>query len=223
MDTKEQELKALLADIAVRERHAYKRSMIAVLIPIVVGALWISYSFYQVKKRDLYIKELDQKIIKLDGIIEDKEKQSNELDGRVKNNREALQKMTAILAPLAQADPDLSRQVAGIIESNPDAANYVPLILIHPRNEQQRALAIQLERDLQRRGYIVQINERQVRRGPSDTQVRFFRDQEYSEAELIANLLKRMGVRDAHPWRITEDYSPSHKIPRQFEIWFGPN
>lgn len=197
-------------------RHSALISVVLMLagVAIIIGSF--IYSITRLRPLERQIAQNQQK-------IKEQEKVSQELDSKLQNSRETLQKMTAILAPLAQADPDLARQVAGIIESNPDAANYRPLILIHPRNQPQRNLAIQLEKDLQKRGYIVQINERQVRRGPSDTQVRFFRDQEYSEAELIADLLKKMGVKDAHPWRITEDYSPSHKIPRQFEIWFGPN
>lgn len=193
-----------------------KSAFISIILLLTGVAIIIGTFIYSITK----LRSLERQISQKQQKIKEQEELSQELEKKLQSTRDTLGNMAAVLAPLAEADPDLARQVAGIIAANPNAPNYRPAILIHTRSQRQQDLATQLEKELQRRGYVV--SDRQVKRGPSDTQVRFFRDQEQSEAELIADLLKKQGIKDAHGWRITEDYSPLQQLPRHFEIWFGP-
>jgi len=225
MTTAEQQLKSLLDDIGVRERRAYRRSIVAALIPFALGALWIAYSYYKVEKYEQRIRQLNQKIEELDGEVKQKQQTRDELNSKLDNLKTTIENFGKLLPQLAEKDPELIRQVSGIIEANPDAANIIPRIDIHPRDEQQRKLAVQLGEELERRGYIVQIDKRLATIGPNDAQVRFFDytgdkgdEAELHEAELIAGLLRKMGVEGVHAWNTGG--TPSQR--RKFEVWFGP-
>src|SRR5205823_3983339 len=96
-------------------------------------------------------------------------------------------------------------------------------VYVHIREETQRPQAIDDAKRIQTKlgaDYILPGIQR-VEKGPSATELRYFRPSEEKEAHAIAQALKDSGI-DAKVQYIT-GYEQSTGIrPRHFELWYGP-
>jgi hypothetical protein len=101
-------------------------------------------------------------------------------------------------------------------------AEHTPHISLHIQSPDQQAAAQRLAARLQQKGYSVPTAATLVARGPSRTEVRYFRTVEAEEATAIAILLH-----EAYRPPVTTSYirgyeatSPSRS--QRYEIWLGP-
>lgn len=216
MESKEDELRKLLSEISNREKRAYKRSLIAVILPLMLGATWLSYTTLEVKKRNLQVASLDDQIRTKTDELDQKQKQIEE------KNRE-YDDLKLTITQVANSEIISTQSVIKVIESNPTAARSIPRIYIHIRANKQKERAKQIAEKLREEGYVVPGIEILVEKGPSNTQVRYFRKTEENEATEITNVIKDLGVNDVEK-QYTTGYETSPVVrSRQYEIWFGHN
>ena len=123
---------------------------------------------------------------------------------------------------VSEAEPKQSkvRQVANEVAEEADArAKLLPRIYIHIRAEEDRKYSASVAEKLKTNGFVVPGIERLVDRGPSSSQLRYFRKSEEPEAKRIVDFLKSNGV-DVSPKYIA-GYEASDKIrPGHYELWF---
>lgn len=188
----------LLTDIERKERKAWIRGLFLTLIPLAVGVSIILYAGHK-------LKEIQGQVQGLKTDADTLTKKRNDLLTQVE------QASTAVLQ--VQNPPVIGKQAN---------TKIIPLIYIQIRDESQRVKAKQIVTRLREQGYVVPGIER-VDRGPTTTQVKFFRSDERGEAANIADILQGMGVKDAKP-QLVPGFEHSTKLrARQYEIWFGPN
>ncbi|MEK6325547.1 MAG: SPOR domain-containing protein [Acidobacteriota bacterium] len=83
-DAKEGELRDLLLQITLKEKRARNRSIFYVIIPILVGGLWLFFSLYQ-------LRALKEESRRLSEEIQQKKQELKELDGKVNRRDEFIE------------------------------------------------------------------------------------------------------------------------------------
>lgn len=127
---------------------------------------------------------------------------------------------TAVL----EGEPEESavRRVADqVAEEGAARAALLPRVYIHIRAEGDRARAHSVGEKLRAAGFVVPGIERLVDRGPSSSQLRYFRTEEEAEAKRIVQTLREVGVEVEA--RYVRGYEDSDTIrARHYELWFAP-
>jgi len=125
----------------------------------------------------------------------------------------------------AQEDPRLARTAtAAVLEADPEAAEILPRVYIHIRSEEQRPPAAALGEALERAGFVVPGIERLVDIGPSESELRYFRntEREVADAERAAAVLSAADL--ALEPKFVPGFEDSTKIrPRHYELWLAPD
>jgi hypothetical protein len=102
-------------------------------------------------------------------------------------------------------------------------ADMAPRIYLHIRSPAQLKAAQHIAAQLKKKGYRFPKAEILVEKGPQQTQVRYFRKTEASEAVAITTLLTQVQRQQATTSYI-RGYEDSPLIqPRHYEIWLSPN
>ena len=78
MENQNLQLEELVTRAAANNRQAFRRSMIFSVLTLLVGALWLVYSFNQVRKFEMKSSELALEINRKTGELNEKEKQLEE-------------------------------------------------------------------------------------------------------------------------------------------------
>ena len=227
--TKEAELKALLDKIARREKRSYRRSLIASVIPLLIGAMSIAFLYYegrrlrqQTQKQELQISDLNQTKEKLDGQIKD-EKQ--EIESKKQDLSSTITELYRVRNLVAQHDPKLAKEIEVIIKAQPGAVQYThPRISIFPSNETEEVAKYVLIQITKAGDYFVRL-EKPVKNGSPNTVVRFFRRDQEVEADTIVRILKQStdyNLRDARA-KYFPGYEDKPDTNRQYGILFGPH
>jgi hypothetical protein len=95
-------------------------------------------------------------------------------------------------------------------------------IFLQIRDVSQRKAAKAIQEMLEKNHFTVPGIEK-LMRGPSGTEVRYFRDNEAEQAQKIANLLSQQKIPNVTTKYIA-GFETSTSIPKgQFEIWFAPD
>lgn len=197
------------------------------LMPLVVAVVGIlgTYFITDQQGKDANTKADADRQIKILEIFAEKITNSDEAQRIL-----ALRLLKAIDGDLAaklatavsEAEPKQSkvRQVANEVAEEADArSKLLPRIYIHIRAEEDRKYSASVAEKLKASGFVVPGIERLVDRGPSSSQLRYFRKSEEPEAKRIVDLLKSNGV-NVSPKYIA-GYEASDKIrPGHYELWF---
>lgn len=94
-----------------------------------------------------------------------------------------------------------------------------PRIYIHIRDEKQRQAAQDISTQLVKRGFVVEGIENVKGRGPTDTELRCFRQSDIAQAKEIVRALGEMGAKAK--WIIVPGFENSKLVkPNQYELWF---
>lgn len=100
------------------------------------------------------------------------------------------------------------------------SASLKPRVYFHIRSEEQRVRAAALAKSLTQAGAVIVPGIHLVSRGPSKTELRYFRKAEKSEAEAIAAALQAEGL--LVDIKLIPGYEDSTAIrPRHFELWLA--
>lgn len=98
-------------------------------------------------------------------------------------------------------------------------AQTPPRIYVHIRDEKQRQAAQDISTQLQKRGFVVEGIENVKGRGPTDTELRCFRQSDVAQAKEIVKVLGEMGAKAK--WIIVPGFENSKLVrPNQYELWF---
>jgi hypothetical protein len=198
------------------------------LMPVVVAAVGIlgTYFITEQQGRDANVKADADRQIKILEIFSEKITSADEAQRIL-----ALRLLKAVDGDLAEklasavseTEPVESkvRQVANEVAAEADArSNLLPRVYIHIRSEQDRARSADVAKTLKASGIVVPGIERLVDRGPSASQLRYFRKSDEAEAKRIVGLLTASGV-VVSPTYIA-GYETSDNIrPAHFELWFA--
>jgi hypothetical protein len=199
------------------------------LMPVVVAAVGIlgTYFITEQQGRDANVKADADRQIKILEIFSEKITSADEAQRIL-----ALRLLKAVDGDLAEklasavseTEPVESkvRQVANEVAAEADArSKLLPRVYIHIRSEQDRARTASVAEKLKSSGIVVPGIERLVDRGPSASQLRYFRKSDEAQAKRIVELLASSGV-VVSP-RYIAGYEASDKIrPAHFELWFAP-
>jgi hypothetical protein len=118
-ESREQSLKALLSEAALREKRSRKRAVLYTVVPVLMGLLFLAASLYRVRQLTQSATKLDEEITSLNGQIEfktqevqQKKEELESLDNKVQEARKALegpgnpqQKAKKALNVLAEVPP----------------------------------------------------------------------------------------------------------------------
>lgn len=209
MEPREQELRTLLNEIAVREKRAYTRSLFLILIPLVLGAILIGFSAYRAKRLEGQRNQLAQEITQLDKQKSDSQRELNKLEKEYSEKVRKLDQFKRVVAPLTNDNPSLTEKVS-------EAAGFNVSIAI--QHESQLAKANQVARELRAKGFVVYTIALKTP-GPTEMQVRYFRRDDPGEAPNIASTLRDMGFKDAQAQWV-EGFEKSATW-REYQIFFG--
>jgi hypothetical protein len=128
-----------------------------------------------------------------------------------------------LASAVSETEPKESkvRQVANEVAAEADArSKLLPRVYIHIRAEADRAGSAAVAQKLKAGGIVVPGIERLVDRGPSSSQLRYFRKDDEAQANRIVELLKSAGVLVSPTYMA--GYEASDKIrPGHFELWFA--
>ena len=207
----------LMAEIESTRRHATKRWQLALLVPLVVGAVLIGFTAYQVQKN---LKQRDQLITEqstLKDEIVTLEVRKAEL---TKENAElalTVNKIETVVQDAKEQGKDVNwieRNVRRIVGSSPTIEKATPRIAIRFPDGDQRTKALEVTQVLKGSGYDVQEIEGSTEKVDGN-QVRYFRQEDREIAERIAGILTRLEVKDPQPVLVRD--RPAR--PAQIEIW----
>lgn len=95
-----------------------------------------------------------------------------------------------------------------------------PAIFIHVRDNAQLVQTLRLKRQLEAKGVVVS-GIKTVSNGPSDADLRYFRNSEREEARRMVGILQGLNVRIEEPKYIAGFESSA--TTRQYELWFPSN
>lgn len=97
-----------------------------------------------------------------------------------------------------------------------------PRVYFHIARKEQQDRASDVRASLEAQGFVVPGIEFTGAKSPSNTQLRFFRSSEQSEAEQIIKALAEDGVTNVDQVDLSRRYETSTKIrQRHYELWFG--
>jgi hypothetical protein len=118
--------------------------------------------------------------------------------------------------------PTFGREVGGALanskETRENLQAFVPHIYIHIRDENQRPAAVQIQKALEAKGFVVPGIET-VSKGPSENEVRFFRKNEDALARSVLSALPISGA--ATKYIGGYEYSQGIR-PLHTELWLAP-
>jgi hypothetical protein len=122
----------------------------------------------------------------------------------------------------ARKCPVFSREITGALasskETREDLQAFVPRIYIQIRDENQRPSAVQIEKALEAKGFVVPGIEK-VSNGPNQSEVRFFRKDEDALARSVLSALPISGATAKY----VGGYEYSQGIrPLHTELWLAP-
>jgi hypothetical protein len=103
---------------------------------------------------------------------------------------------------------------------NKQVENIQARVYIHIQDENQRNDAKQIENKLGEKGLIVPGIER-VNKGPTTTELRYFRKSEETEVNEIVKLLHQLSITDAKSQYIAGYEDSSSIRPQHYELWFS--
>jgi len=137
-DSKELELKRLLSDLAAKERRARNRSVLYIIVPILVGSLWLGLSLYKVQKLEESSFEL--------------QKQVNRLTERANGLEEKSKALSAEIKALTLTDKNVLENIKNIpqanrsrfLDANVNLDELIDQITILPLGERRRAVLLAL-------------------------------------------------------------------------------
>jgi hypothetical protein len=101
-------------------------------------------------------------------------------------------------------------------------ADSVPHIYVHIQTPAQHEIAQRLVAQLEQNGYLIPEPAVLVTKGPSRTEVRYFRPTEAEEAAAIAMLLDQPHRAPATATYIRGRQDASRSGHRRYEVWLGP-
>jgi len=105
MEPTERDLRKLLDDVAVRERRAYKRSFVIILIPVFIGMCLIVLAFLPVKRLRAEKDQLKSDITNLNQQKSQKVIELEEKTNQVKTEQARLDRFKQAVAPFTNDDP----------------------------------------------------------------------------------------------------------------------
>jgi Tfp pilus assembly protein PilE len=204
-------------------RSIQRVSQVIAALSIVAFFALIAYSAYKLYSINRQTAEAAEKLnavkaeeAKLAAEVKSKQNTIAALDDKIKA-------LNNIYGRIANADPELVRQATKeAIDASPNAAQALPRIYIHIKDQTQRPRARQIANKLQASGFIVPGIEIVGERAPRSTQLRYFRegDDESADVKTILGLLRSENVKVDSDFN--QRYAVANKIrPRHYELWFG--
>ncbi|MEO6726327.1 MAG: hypothetical protein ABIU20_01190 [Blastocatellia bacterium] len=132
-------------------------------------------------------------------------------------NPEVAQEANQIAKDVSQsADKTLAASVQRQVDT------IQPRVYVHIRNENQRGPAKQIEQKLEAIGFNVPGIQR-LDAAPSNTEMRYFRQDDKQDAEKMISLLQEQGVIDAQAKYVPGNENSRAMRPKHFELWFSAN
>jgi hypothetical protein len=202
-------------------RRAGVASLLGVLI--VIGSLT-----YSALKLSSLQEQTDQKREELKALNAESESLSRSLEAKSQELDRKQRELELVNSALLQVGSSsqtglnlVKQSLEKTIESDPNVARTIARVFIHIRDKSQHASARRIATLLQKQGFIVPGVEILVDRGPTTTQVRYFRRDEADEARRIVKILLEAGVRDASESLVAGYENSTGVKPRQYEIWFA--
>ena len=215
------------------------------LTPIMLFLLGTMYSYYQSKVaeaqktadrvatlvKSLNSDKADEKLTAILLLKREKQRYPEEVPDELlatvvptlvniaKNDRNAeisKQAQQLVVEVTAKTDSAFSESVKKQVE------NIQARVYIHIQDENQRSDAKQIENKLGEKGLIVPGIER-VNKGPTTTELRYFRKSEETEVNEIVKLLQQLSITDAKAQYIAGYEDSSSIRPRHYELWFSLN
>lgn len=216
-----------------------------VLTPIMLFLLGTMYSYYQSKAAEAQktadrvatlVKSLnsdksDEKLTAIFLLKREKQKHPDEVPD------ELLASAVPTLVNIAVNDrnAEVSKQASQLVTEvtsktdksfsesvNKQVENLPARVYFHIQDEAQRSDAKQIENRLEEKDLIVPGIER-VNRGPTATELRYFRKSEEAGANEIITLLHQLSITDAKAKYIAGYEDSSSIRPRHYELWFSLN
>lgn len=207
-----------------RKLKSIKRvSQVIAALSIAAFFALIGYSAYKLYSINRETAEATEKLnvvkkeaAQLEADIKSKRDEIAELDKKI----EALNEINS---KISITNPQLVRQaIKEVIDSSPKAAEVLPRIYVHIKDESQRARARQVVSKLQENKFIVPGIENVGEKASSNTVLKYFHknDEETADAKKIIELLQSEKI------AANAQYIPgsenSNKIrPRHYELWLG--
>ena len=216
---------SLVAEVERKEKQARQRAILYTLIPVGVALILLIVTSLQVStaQREVAQASLAVQVARdsLDVIDRDLELKRQDLRA---TERKA-DSLAAFLGLLAEAFDSVAPAAAAatlqIAERDAIAASRDPRVYIHIIQEGQIPLANQIA-DLLREDGIRVPESVEVVRGPRDSQLRYFHNDDRVEAEEIAaRLLEALNLQ-FEVVDLTESYDPGVVPERQYEVWLAP-
>lgn len=209
----------LLAEAEVARRHSLKPWLLALLLPLLLGAALIVFSSYAVSVRLATINDLDRQTM-------EKSARIAELDDEIKRKNAELASETSAKqsyeTALKEALPEIQsaekrQEVVAALATNPAITAAPPRVFIQIYDEVQRGKANEVAQSLKGSGFNVPGIEPRPEIVSSNL-VKYFRQEDSGTAEQVADILKSRGVAGVK----TVLVGGYKAAPGQIEIWFAP-
>ena len=203
----------MLAEAEVARRRALKPWLLALLLPVLLGAALIGFSSYAVSVRLAKIKDLDREIAEKEKLIKERDKTIAAQNAQAENLTNGLNRAFVQL----DKNPEAKQEVINALTSNQTAAATTPRVFIQIHDEEQRAKAHDVAQALKGSGLIVPGIERRPEK-VAFNQVKYFRQEDNDAAHKAAAIMAGQGFADAKSVFVDGLKAP----PGQLEVWFAP-
>lgn len=204
-------------------RRLQRGAQIAALASLVVFVVLIAVTATELVDLKKEVAAVEKDLAAKDRELDAKSRQLEELDGQLEERQRKLDVVNQYYTEMARRDPGLARSAtAAVLEADPQAAEVLPRVYIHIRNERQRAQAAEVTRALEAAGFVVPGVERLVDVGPDTSELRYFRRSEaaVADAARAAEVLRGVGL-ELQP-KFVPGYEESKAIrARHYELWLA--
>ena len=210
-----------------RLAHKSRNAAIISLAGFLIVLASIGYSFWTIHQLEGRKAELQSEIHTTRAELENLRSEIGKLTETRTKLQNDIQQMqitfNRIGLQLATGNVGAAKQVLAT-QSTMDTASkeLPPLVYIQLRSEAQRDLYAKCAGSLKEAGFRVPNAEILPDKGPQRTEVRYFREAEISEAEKIAEIIRKWPVGEVKSVYV-RGYETSKLVkPHQFEVWFAP-
>ena len=194
---------------------ASKWSAIVTLVGFFFVVVAIGYSAVELRQLEKKKAELTQAITEHDGQLAAKKAELQQLQGTLEYVRSKVE-----FANVESEQINLAKKALDQVKY--DAPEIKARVYIHIRDKSQSDNALKIADALKKGGFIVPKEDILVDKGPTATEVRYFRESEKPLAEDIFNLLRaNVDIKNAKIMYIP-GYETSKAIrPKHYEIWLS--
>lgn len=201
-----------LAEAEVKRKRAIRYSLVALLLPLAVGAGLLAYTFYQVNRNlnDLNKLRADKQVLK--GEVEELLRKKNQAQADYDALHQAVEDASR-KGESAKAVVEQAQQAA----ANPSTAAVTPRVFIQFNSDGQNDKVREVSDALRRLNFVVPPSEKvSAASAPQTTEVRYYLDGDKDSASAVVGILSRAGLNDAKARQLRGKVRPG-----TLEVWFS--